>query len=107
MDEDIAEVVRMARAVLAMEERLRRAQETVTARDRQVAELRAAALSASGERMQLLNRIFAVTRLHTEATVVSCGDGCCHEGTGVCEYDDEPWPCVTYRATRSEDEHRG
>lgn len=56
------------------------------------------ALDATREdNKKLTARLWNVMALHGEHTTVTCGDGCCGEGTGVCGYCNEPWPCTTYR----------
>jgi hypothetical protein len=58
--------------------------------------------AASEQEEKLRERLWAVTGLHAEATQAVCGDGCCHEGLGVCGYCDEPYPCATARAAGEE-----
>lgn len=97
-DEHIQQAVLTARAVVALDERLARALHNVAERDQKIADMERWRLQGAQERQRLIGRLGAVRNLHSERCEVACGDGCCHEGLGTCEYCDEPWPCATYRA---------
>lgn len=52
---------------------------------------------------ELEERICAVRILHN-ADVPACGDGCCVEDGDTCHHCNQPYPCPTIRALRSENE---
>jgi hypothetical protein len=97
-DDDIAAAVHTARAVVRLAETCETLGHKVTELEQKVQEERGYQQSAGQERRRLLDRIGAVRDLHHEAEEVVCGDGCCHQGLGHCDYDNEPYPCATIRA---------
>lgn len=101
-EDDINRTVLHARAVVELDRRVDEARATAAQLEARVAQQRESAKAAEQERRNLLDRLLAVTGLHSEAFEPACADGCCTNGLGKCEYCGEPYPCRTRRAADGE-----
>lgn len=103
-EDHIQQAVMTARAILALQDRLERALAEVERLKADLEQRRSWSTSAQQRERKLQDRLFAVDNLHSEATRVTCGDGCCHEELGHCGYCNEPYPCRTVKAAMDKDD---
>lgn len=96
-----------AHGVVAMEREIGDLRGSLASVEHQLAENRRYSKEASDASQKVRMTLFAVKQLHGEAEAVSCGDGCCHEGLGYCDFCGEgtPHPCRTYRVADGEPLH--
>ncbi len=94
-EEHISDTVLTARAVVRLAELRDNLEAECEHLEAALEEQRALTKSASARAETIRRQAYRVKELHHEDTEVTCGDGCCHNGLGVCAECGEPYPCTT------------
>lgn len=98
-DADVDAALLHARALLRLDQQRWELQGRVAGLEALLVQERESRQRGWDDRRKLAGRLAAVQALHREAEAPSCGDGCCHEPLGWCDFCGEgvPWPCRTYQ----------